>query len=511
MKFDLIICGSERGIRLLQVRFVTGDEFPSCFKALLWIDGQCFGEVSLYTRTFTDGHWFLLPEGAEITAASHLSIEVSESRLAYYHVIATLLSRNGYEREAGLLALDNTVLNSEDILVALLLRLNDWVPQVRQAAIDKTPSWVRACDKGFILKHLHKIDQLKNKERADHTEFIRFCHQLFANEKALLLHMLVGSDTKAALSSFELLMEYQLIDVSELLGWVDRIKDVVTLSRLAVFVETISCEQFLQLEPVLAKPAYKDFKSAYLRCYVRCHHESATFVKAHLFSKTKGVCETAYFLAKAQQLDPIAIYKRILLDTRAAANLLKSTLMMREFLAKESWYYEQVACLVLTHDTLSIRRKALRQLIKYDPTRAKKIVFKAMQSTDIELIELVGAHLSKLMIGIDEVRALLCFEAAPCLAAQQLWVTLVDAKMHEWQQLLTWLNVYDRCDKALYEQLQIPQKIAQCYVGFRSEADESRLVVWLKQHDNLFLNEVIHCLKATYHGKAFLRTQGFAL
>lgn len=91
--------------------------------------------------------------------------ELSEARL---HELAS--DDNGYVRESATRAL--TGAQSSQALCVLLERLNDWVPQVRQAAREAVEAYLQPAHLPVLLANLDALLALTGKGRADHGEVL---------------------------------------------------------------------------------------------------------------------------------------------------------------------------------------------------------------------------------------------------------------------------------------------------------------------------------------------------
>jgi hypothetical protein len=94
--------------------------------------------------------------------ATDLTVEVRLIELAH--------SGDGYLRQAAVRQLGKG--RSETAFRVLLERCNDWVPQVRQAALSSANAFLQTARLPAVLASLGAILRLKGKSRADHGDFI---------------------------------------------------------------------------------------------------------------------------------------------------------------------------------------------------------------------------------------------------------------------------------------------------------------------------------------------------
>lgn len=115
--------------------------------------------------------------------------------------------RWGYVREVAVRALGQRP--SVEALAALLLRLNDWVPQVRQLAAAAVEPYLRQEYVGLLLQALGPLIALGDKQRVDHLATLKAaCAVLQAPEvRAEVEAAFVGLQGKPARFLFALLHE----------------------------------------------------------------------------------------------------------------------------------------------------------------------------------------------------------------------------------------------------------------------------------------------------------------
>ncbi|WP_347905350.1 PBS lyase [Pseudomonas purpurea] len=120
-----------------------------------------------------------------------------------------VLSRfgNGFVREIAVRAL--SVCASVDALVALLERLNDWVPQVRQQAAISLESYLMPERVGLLLQVLAPLMSLAHKQRADHGVMLARVRDVMKAPQAHgeVVKAFVASQGKVARFLFRLLLE----------------------------------------------------------------------------------------------------------------------------------------------------------------------------------------------------------------------------------------------------------------------------------------------------------------
>ena len=132
--------------------------------------------------------------------------------------IAELLGHwDGYVREAAVKRA--AVIGGAGAMAAILPRLNDWVPQVRDAARSAVLALLPLASSDEQLGCMACIWRLRRFSRWNHEEWIARARVELARvlDLGLLLSTLNSTDPLLARGSFQLLLEGQLVPLSELL------------------------------------------------------------------------------------------------------------------------------------------------------------------------------------------------------------------------------------------------------------------------------------------------------
>lgn len=155
-----------------------------------------------------------------------------------------LAHSDGYVRQAAIARA--VTLAHADLLVPVAERLNDWVPQVRDAARAAIVALLPLVPTLHVLGILPKIERLRTAPRSDHRQW------LIDFERALLVVVdagdLVaganGADVSIARACFYLLQRHTMVDATTMvsLGLRSR-RDIVMSMRAALFIGMLPVEQ----------------------------------------------------------------------------------------------------------------------------------------------------------------------------------------------------------------------------------------------------------------------------
>lgn len=175
-------------------------------------------------------------------------------------LVVLLSHRNGYVREAAVIRAGELLLPT--ILPQLMPRINDWVPQVRQAAHKSVEAYLNADKFNDVLDALPSIYWLRSCGRADHATFIEHVEQfLIKNPKASeipkILTKRIGLHAR---SLFDLSWKHNLATKPELIRAGLASKDVPTSRRSCRAVHQLPEKERLGFAEELLKK-----KSGWLR------------------------------------------------------------------------------------------------------------------------------------------------------------------------------------------------------------------------------------------------------
>jgi HEAT repeat protein len=121
-------------------------------------------------------------------------------------------SSNGFVREVAVRTL--SLSKNPDALPALIDRLNDWVPQVRDLATSGVQHYLRAEQAQALLSALDHFIALANKGRNDHSETLAAVHIALSQAQACpaTLEAFKSQTSKPARFLFALLLEAGCVD-----------------------------------------------------------------------------------------------------------------------------------------------------------------------------------------------------------------------------------------------------------------------------------------------------------
>jgi hypothetical protein len=193
-----------------------------------------------------------------------------------------LSNRSGYVREAAVHRAAELLLPTA--LPLLIPRVNDWVPQVREAAIKAVEAYLLADQFDALLNALPFIYRLKDCGREDHADFIKKIEKFIVEHRRAyeIPKNLTKYKSVHARSLFNLSWEYDLATRPDLIRIGLTLHDTLTVRRSCRAIEQIPASEqvafgkrllnrksgWLRFEglKVIAKHTPSDAKQAALAC-----------------------------------------------------------------------------------------------------------------------------------------------------------------------------------------------------------------------------------------------------
>lgn len=343
-----------------------------------------------------------------------------EKDLSYYLELSK--SYSGYQREQALIYLADV--SDPVVFPVLLLRLNDYVPQVRAKAEQAMARWlVDASRVDLCLQYFADIAALETRKRVSEVVIQAFAAYL-AQQKPLIKQILLKEQGKRSRALFEWAQKYEWFSPIELQ---DIARHSVDQAIRSLWVAVLELQkdniELLELEVV---SCFNDVrKLAYLLIavnhpYVRWQ---ALFVKALQSTDTrKGLRQLIIFYLKRQQFDFSGFVADLATcsDEKNALLLLDLAQELKQDLAAS------VALQLLESPAISVKFEAINYLIQfgYEDIVLPKLLGLVSQHYPLEVSKLHTAlkYLKQLgKLSLDLVRKViserqLAFEDAYLLA-----------------------------------------------------------------------------------------------
>lgn len=219
---------------------------------------------------------------------------------------------NGYFREKAILALSNMKTGYE--IPYILIRLNDWVRQVRNTSKEQllryiTPEYVMD-----FVNNLPLVLRLRECSRDEHIDIIDKVVSIISSPEGFpkLISGLQSADSKVRLACYKIILQTKVIDNRSIINYL--IKDTNPYNRLFVLRNIrneITQDEFIGISQLLLHDKYAQIRIIGLELlYYFSPKEAINILEKSLFDNNHSVRELSrYLLSKNKKYDFAAIYR----------------------------------------------------------------------------------------------------------------------------------------------------------------------------------------------------------
>jgi HEAT repeat protein len=276
-------------------------------KELIWLDCAIRQRSPYSGNSFYE--WHKMSPGQLDLLERFGDPSVSLLGMASFH-------QNGYVRQAAIDRLDLIASGAE--LPFLILRLNDWVPEVRGAAYEAIRSRLRPeYGRSFVI-NLALVSRLEEAGRTDHKAVLQAINDLLQTDecRTVLLDSLKSADRFIRRASFRLAMNSAGADLREVFK--QALDDDDTVVRLWAAQKVSSAfagamlDDFLE---VMRRDRFMPVRREALRLFVKRREDRAPEeLRSALLDRHASMREEArYHLRTIAPIDVAAFYRQALL------------------------------------------------------------------------------------------------------------------------------------------------------------------------------------------------------
>ena len=222
---------------------------------------------------------------------------------------------SGYVREAAIKRLDQITSGAE--LPFLILRLNDWVSNVRDAAYRAIHSRLRPEYARHFIANLSLVSRLEKAGRADHKVLIRAINELLQSDecRSVLLESLMSADRFTRRASFRLALNSTKSGSPEIVR--QALNDQDTVIRLLAAQTVSSAFERAKLDHILElmkRDRFMPVRREALRITVKQNLSTLlSALRSALLDQHPSMREEArYHMRKREQIDVAEFYREVL-------------------------------------------------------------------------------------------------------------------------------------------------------------------------------------------------------
>lgn len=394
---------------------------------------------------------------------------------------------NGYIREKGLESLEN--FDFEFTLICSVLRINDWVPAIRQLS-KRILSKLLVNDENvsIVLKNIPLIDRISNWSRENHSEILNICSNRY-------IEVIDNQETKDLLYSTDnLYLRRALYD-----KYINYCKDIKLIFEFGIKVNDPICHMKLIKYIMTNKQneyikrninRLSNHKSTLLRkCYIEyiCSEvigDKFEALKNGLFDKSSGIREfSRFFIERDFNVKARDFYLEEIntdINQKVSIDALGDIGDVSDYDLLYTFFSSKI---------LKIRLSSLKAVSKISFDRSKKILYEYLQSeVENESISarkiLKKQHLDSefLHIGKDLVKSE--------YSHIQKNIILLSNSFHRWESLLLLLVVSKYVYKDNVDILRVQLNICLCrlrnvYIKLEKEKKDELMSIFSDVKDKL--------------------------
>jgi hypothetical protein len=394
---------------------------------------------------------------------------------------------NGYQRETAVLELGS--LGDPTAIPALIVRVNDWVPQIREAARKAILRLATTQNLAMFVDYLPELFHLKTCERDDHKQFIEsICDYVSSSETSVqaLISATQSLKPKLARISISILIERQLVSPEEAFKLGSSHQDIVVRLRTSRLLRDMKGKAQQEALKQALNDKFMPIRREALQFLYKQYFD-VELAKRFLLDRHPSIREIAVKYLKDSGVDVSIIYRELM--TATGATSLKLGIWGVSYLAdKES--IERVRSM-LENKFPSVRRQAVNALTKLTLNETKELLQSALLDSSPgvrkEASRLIHKH--KVPFNAEELLAIFDRLVNPDFVKTCVGIA---SSMNKWETLMFLLGLLDEKRACIVETESLiteeiskwDQKFNQSYVQPTKE-QIGLLKVLCKKHQSL--------------------------
>ncbi|MBU2969837.1 hypothetical protein KO527_10810 [Pseudoalteromonas sp. C2R02] len=218
---------------------------------------------------------------------------------------------NGYKREEAVKKL--CALNKSEAIPKLILRANDWVPEVRKAALESITSFASKNHAEAFVLYLPDLYHLRNCARNNHEDLINYIEQyLVTNTNSQFVIQGINNENELiARACITLCIDFELIDPVSIVKVGLQHNDIIVRAKSSYLLRKLTgIEQVNALKLALKDSFMPIRREAFQICLKT--DESVSFIEPYLYDRHSSIREIALKKLQLQSVDIPSIYEKSL-------------------------------------------------------------------------------------------------------------------------------------------------------------------------------------------------------
>jgi HEAT repeat protein len=276
----------------------------------------------------------------------------------------TSFHNNGFVREKAINELNNIWTGKE--LPYLLIRLNDWVPNVQQAALTAVKARLQSAYASHFVNCLPLIMRLSKRNRIDQNPIINSIKEILQDESSLsaLNAGLKSQNCYIRRFCFQIAFDAIAMDLTKIIELGSKDSDYtirfLSVHKIRMLTENAKIEQLLQ---IFRTDSYVPIRREFLRIYAEKFSEQASeeLKQALLDSNWLIRYEARFQIAKNDSMDFASFYRNTIVKGHAIYSAISG-------LEETGDASDDILILpFINHPQTRIRRVSIRALAKLNP------------------------------------------------------------------------------------------------------------------------------------------------
>ncbi len=362
---------------------------------------------------------------------------------------------DGFIREEAVVELAE--LGGPDALALLLVRVNDWVPQVRAAAAAGLNQFVTVENAALWVEALPALRRLRGCRRANHAPLLERVEALLARPECapVLAQGLLSADSRIRRYCF--LIRCAASDTWDESLWTFAFytSDVVVHRRFEQYLAKSRCLSLALLRRLLRHRHAPLRRLALERLVEQYPDQVGGEIEARLYDRSPIVRRAAQRLHASQGHDPAPLYRRVLAQREAKGRSTRYALIgLSELGDPGDW---QLLVSYFRSPESALRKRALAGLCRLDAERAREFLLEALVDESPPVVRAAHRRLSRHRTRplLEELEMIAEIAQNAHNVEAVLWLGRWLAK---WDALILLLLMFDshrRLDGALQEKVQL--------------------------------------------------------
>jgi HEAT repeat protein len=300
---------------------------------------------------------------------------------------------NGFIREEAVVELAD--LGGPEALALLLVRVNDWVPEVRAAAAAGLNQFVTVENAALWVEALPALQRLHDCRRANHAPLRQRVEILLARPECapVLAQGLLSADSRIRRYSFLILCTASDTWDESLWTYAFYTSDVVVHRRFEQYLAKSSCLSLALIRRLLGH-RNAPLRRLALECLVEQYPDQGEReIEAHLFDRSSIVRRAAQRLHASQGHDPAMHYRRVLAQRDAKGRPIRYALNgLSELGDLGDW---DLLVVYFRSPESTVRLCALGGLCRLDAERAREFLLEALVDESPSVVRAAQKRLSR--------------------------------------------------------------------------------------------------------------------